>query len=104
MGSRGACSNHGDVRQRSKVMDGESAAVDVRSKLPIGDTGTHRNRSCFGVKFDLLEVLQGYLVDRAVGDAIEGVACPKCFEMRVVADAVQDVLESICLIQILSAI
>jgi hypothetical protein len=58
-------------------MDCKSAAVDVRCKLPIGDAGTARYRSCFSIEFDLIEVLQSYLVDRAVGDAIEGVPAPR---------------------------
>jgi hypothetical protein len=58
-------------------MDCESAAVNVGSKLSISDPGTDRNRSCFSIEFDLIEVLQSYLVDRAVGDAIEGVPAPR---------------------------
>src|ERR1700730_2644039 len=104
MRGRGACANYGEVRQRRKIMDCESAAVDVRCKLPISDTGSHCDSSCLGIEFDLIEVLQRYLIDRAVGDAIEGVTCSKSLEMRVAADAVQNVFEGIRLVEILSAV
>jgi hypothetical protein len=52
-----ASSDHRDLRQRSKVMDGESTAINVGGHLTVGDAGPDRHRFGFGIEFDLVEML-----------------------------------------------
>jgi hypothetical protein len=85
-------------------MDSKSAAVDVWSKLAVGYSGTDLNHLGLGIEIDLIEVLQGHLLDCAVGNAVEGVTRPESLEMRMAEDDASYILDCIGQVKILCAV
>src|ERR1700710_1043215 len=86
MGRRGTRADYRDVWQRCKVMDSESAAINVRRKVAVGHTRSDRHCTRLCVKLDLVEVLQRNLFLSTVGDVVEGVPRSQSFHVSLACD------------------
>src|ERR1700678_1519414 len=104
MRSRRAGSNDGDMGKGSEVMNGESTTVDDRSQLAICDASADRNRFGLGIKLNLIEMLQRYLLFRTIRDAIERVTGPKSLQVRMGANVLTNIFDGGCHVEILSAV
>ena len=75
--SCGAAADYRYVRQRCQVVQSESVTVDVRGQSAIGDARADGDAPCCGIESHLIQMLERDLLRCAVGNAVEGVACPQ---------------------------
>src|ERR1700740_63075 len=89
-----ARTGNGNVRQGSKVGEGEAFAVKIRSELAIGHPAGDGYRACCGVEcYDVVHVLQRKELLFAVGDRVEAVTRSEDFEFGLLLDEILNLLE-----------
>src|SRR6476661_9886630 len=81
MGGGGACARDRNMRQGGQVVHGKTQAIDVRSKLAIGDASAHSDSSRLWIERHLVEKLQRDLIFPAVRDPVERMARAQCLQL-----------------------
>ena len=91
MGRGGAGSGHGNVRERSEIVEREAFGVKERGKLAVGDASCDGDGASLGIeRNDFVERCEGEEGIFAVGYVVETVTRAEDFELGMIFDEVSD--------------